>query len=124
MLQGWGPVPPARRMIAEGVALALGSNFNPHNAPTWNMQSVVALACRQMVMSPGEAISATTINGAHALGRGEQIGSLEPGKIADVLLLNTDDYRDLGRYFGVNLVHMTLKRGVPIYRESEVGAPG
>jgi imidazolonepropionase len=124
MLQGWGPIAPARRMITAGVALALGSNFNPHTAPTWNMQSVVALACKQMMLRPAEAISAATINGAHALGRGDRSGSLEPGKIADVLLLNTDDYRDLGRYFGVNLVHTTIKGGAPIYREGEVAVTG
>jgi imidazolonepropionase len=124
ILQGWGPIAPARRMISEGAALALGTNFNPHNAPTWNMQSVIWLACRQMMLRPAEAVSAATINSAHALGRGDRIGSLEPGKAADVLLLNTDDYRDLGRYFGVNLVHLTIKRGVPIYREGEVAPAG
>jgi imidazolonepropionase len=122
--QGWGPIAPARRMLAEGAALALGTNFNPHNAATWNMQSVISLACKQMMLRPAEAVSAATINGAHALGRGDRIGSLEPGKVADVLLLNTDDYRDLGHYFGVNLVHMTIKKGVPIYREGDIAAPG
>jgi imidazolonepropionase len=73
-----------------------------------------------MAMTAAEAIAAATINGAHALGRAGRIGSLEPGKDADVLLLNTDDYRDLGRYFGVNLVHMVFKRGARIYREGEL----
>lgn len=124
MFRGWGPVAPARRMIDEGAAVALATDFNPHNAPTWNMQSVVALACGQMTMRVGEAISAATINGAHALGLGDRTGSLELGKAADVLLLNTDDFRDIGRYFGVNLVYMTIKQGMPIYREGDVAAAG
>ena len=124
ILNGWGPVPPARLLVDAGAAVAIASDFNPHRTPTWNMQTVIALACRQLAMTPEEAIAAATINGAHALGRGERVGSLEPGKAADLLLLNTDDYRDLGRYFGVNLVHMTIKRGVPIYREGELRGAG
>jgi len=120
VLDGWTPVPPARALVDAGAAVAIASNFNPHRTPTWNMQTVVALACHHMAMTAAEAIAAATINGAHALGRAGRIGSLEPGKDADVLLLNTDDYRDLGRYFGVNLVHMVFKRGARIYREGEL----
>lgn len=119
-LGSWGPVAPARALIQGGAAVALASNFNPHRTPTFNMQTTIALACMHMGMQPGEAISAATINGAHALGRADRIGSLEPGKRADVLLLNVDDYREIGRYFGVNLVHATIKRGEPIYQEGEV----
>jgi imidazolonepropionase len=118
--EGWGRTAPARQLIDAGAAVALGSNFNPHRTPTWNMQTVIALACRDMGMRPAEAISAATINGAHALGRGARIGSLEPGKSADLLLLNIDDYRDIGRYLGVNLVHIAMKRGVRIYHEGAV----
>ena len=87
------------------------------------MQTVIAIACRHMAMTPAEAIAASTINGAHALGRAGRVGSIEIGKSADILLLNTDDYRDLGRYFGVNLVHMTIKGGRIIYREGELRTP-
>jgi imidazolonepropionase len=120
VLQKWGPVAPARSLIDAGAAVALASNFNPHHTPTMNMQTVVALACMQMGMQPGEAIAAATINGAHALGRAGRIGSLEPGKSADLLLLNLDDYREMARYFGVNLVHATMKQGQVIYREGTV----
>jgi imidazolonepropionase len=123
-LENWGPVAPARALIEAGAAVALASNFNPHHTPTLNMQTVIALACMQMGMRPGEAISASTINGAHALGRAERIGSLEPGKAADLLLLNLDDYREMARYFGVNLVHATIKRGVVIYQEGAVRRAG
>jgi imidazolonepropionase len=120
VLQQWGPVAPARLLMDAGAAVALASNFNPHHTPTLNMQTVVALGCMQMGMRPGEAISAATINGAHALGRADRIGSLEPGKSADLLLLNLDDYRDMARYFGANLVHATIKQGQIVYREGVV----
>jgi imidazolonepropionase len=120
VLDGWGPIPPARLLVDAGAAVAIASNFNPHGAPTWNIQTVIALACRHLAMTPEEAIAAATINGAYALGRGDRAGSIEPGKVADLILLNTDDYRDIARYFGVNLVHMTIKSGVPVYREGEL----
>lgn len=111
---------PARALIDAGVAVALATNFNPGHTPTLNMQTVVALACLRMGMTAAEAISAATINGAHALGCAERVGSLEFGKSADVLILNIADYRDLARRFGTNLVHMTMKRGEFIYKEGEV----
>jgi imidazolonepropionase len=111
---------PARTLIDAGAAVALASDFSPHHVSTWNMQAVIGLACRYMRMSAAEAISAATINGAHAAGCAEQAGSLEPGKRADLLLLNISDYRELAMYFGVNLVFMTMKRGEIIYQESEV----
>jgi imidazolonepropionase len=124
VLRDGGPTAPARALIEAGAAVALGSNFNPVGAPLLSMQTVVTLACLQMGMAPGEAISAATINGAHALGRGDRIGSLEPGKSADLLMLNVDDYREVTRHLGQNLVHLTFKRGRCIYREGPVVASG
>lgn len=111
---------PARALIDAGAAVALATNFNPLHTPVLNMQTVVSLACMQSKMTPEEAISAATINGAHALGRAEREGSLELGKAADLLILNISDYRDLTNNFGMNLVHMTMKRGEFIYKEGEV----
>jgi imidazolonepropionase len=119
-LDAWTPLAPARCLIDSGAAVALASNFNPHHSPTLNMQTVVALASMRMGMSAAEAISAATINGAHALERGDRVGSLELGKRADLLLLNVDDYRDVARSLGLNLVHLTLKAGSAIYREGAV----
>jgi imidazolonepropionase len=118
--QTGGPGAPARALIDAGVPVALASNFNPVLSPTLNMQTVVALACLRMRMTPAEAISAATINGAHALGRGYHTGSLEPGKLGDVLILDASDYQEVSRRFGSNLVHMTIKRGEIIYREGAV----
>ena len=111
---------PARALIDAGAAVAIASNFNPQHTPTLNMQTAMALGCLRMGMTAAEAISAATINGAHAVGRADHVGSLEPGKVADLLILNAPDYRDLARDFGMNLVHMTMKRGECIYTEGEV----
>src|ERR1017187_5885247 len=105
---------PARALIEAGAAVALATDFNPGTSPTYSMQMVLSLACTEMRMSPAEAIAAATINGAHALRLADQIGSLEPGKQADLLLLNVFDYRELPYYFGANNVHATMKRGMPL----------
>jgi len=115
-----GQYAPARAFIDAGAPVALATNFNPHHTPTLNMQAVVKLACSSMGMTPAEAISAATINGAHALGCADKVGSLEPGKSADLLILGISDYRELAHHFGMNLVHTTMKRGEIIYQEGEV----
>ena len=120
-LAGGGPFPPARDLVERGAAVALASNFNAHHTPTLSMQTVVALACLEMGLTPEQAISAATINGAHALGCAGRIGSLEPGKAADAIILETPDYRELASQFGVNLVQLTIKNGRIIYKQGEVG---
>jgi len=110
----------ARRLIDAGVAVALASNYNSRTCPSHNMQMMIGLACRAMRMSPAEAISAATINGAHALRRAHRIGSIEEGKDADLLILAVPDYRELPYHFGVNLVEQTIRRGQVIYRRGSV----
>ncbi|MBI3697535.1 MAG: imidazolonepropionase [Acidobacteria bacterium] len=107
--------PPARRLIERGAAVALATDFNPGTSPTPNMQMILALAATQMKMTPAEAISAATINGAAALGRAATVGSLEPGKFADLIILDTGDYREIAYYFGLNLCRMTMRRGEIIW---------
>lgn len=102
---------PARALIEAGAAVALATDFNPGTSPTYSMQMVLSLACAQMRMTPAEAIAAATINGAHALALGDVAGSLEPEKYADLIVLNAADYREIPYYFGVNNVHLTIKRG-------------
>jgi imidazolonepropionase len=106
---------PARRLIDGGAAVALATDFNPGTSPTCSMPMILSLACTQMGMSPAEAITAATINGAHAIGMGSHVGSLEYGKQADLIVLDAGDYREIPYYFGVNLVKMTVKRGEIIY---------
>ena len=114
------PPPPARTLIDSGAAVALASGFGREDGPTYNMQMILSLACSEMGMSPAEAISAATINAAHALASGAECGSLEPGKRADVIIMNVEDYRDLSDRFGINHTHMVLKNGKTIYQEGEV----
>jgi imidazolonepropionase len=102
---------PARTLIDLGGALALATDLNPGTCWCESMQFIVALACRYMRLLPAEALAAATINAAYAIGLGDQVGSLETGKLADLLVLDTDDYRALGYRFGTNLVRTVIKRG-------------
>ncbi|MFB3826178.1 MAG: amidohydrolase family protein [Bryobacteraceae bacterium] len=110
---------PARALIDAGAAVALATGFDPRAIPVYSMQMALALAARAG-MTAAEAVCAATINGAWALGRGQMTGSLEPGKQADLIVLNVPDYREAVHYFGINLVHMTVKKGAVIYREGAV----
>jgi imidazolonepropionase len=107
--------PPARELIEAGAAVALATDFNPGTSPTLNMQFILSLACAQMGMTPAEAIAAATINGAAALRRAGRVGSLEAGKLADLIVLDVQDYREIPYYFAVNHCVMTVKRGKIIY---------
>jgi imidazolonepropionase len=102
---------PARSILAAGGALALATDLNP--GTTWNesMQMIIALACRYLKLTQGQALAAATINAACAIGRGGSIGSLEIGKQADVLIMDTPDYRQIGYRYGTNLVRTVIKRG-------------
>lgn len=79
------------------------------------MQMVIALACRYMGLTQGQALAAATINAAFAIGRGGEVGSLEAGKQADLLILSVDDYRHLGYRFGTNLVDVVVKAGQVVF---------
>lgn len=105
---------PARALIDQGGAVALATDCNPGTCWCENMQFMIALACRAMGMTPAEAISAATINAAFAVGLGDQVGSLEPGKRADLILLDVPSYQHLGYRFGTNLVSMVIVGGVKL----------
>lgn len=102
---------PAREILAEDGLLALASDINPGTAWCESMQFVIALACRYLRLTPAQAIAAATINAAAAIQRDSKIGTIEPGKQADLIVLNVDDYRHLGYRFGTNLVEIIIKRG-------------
>ena len=91
--------------------LALASDLNPGTTWCESMQMVLALACRYLRLTPAQAIAAATINAAKAVGLEALVGSLEPGKLADVLMLDVPDYRHLGYRYGTNLVQTVLKAG-------------
>ena len=102
---------PARQLIDAGGALAIATDLNPGTCWSESMQFMMALACRAMRITPAEALTAATLNAAFAIGRGRWVGSLEVGKIADLLILDSDDYRDLAYHFGTNLVEKVFKQG-------------
>jgi len=112
--------PPARKMIEAGVAIALATDFNPGTSPTYSMPMILSMACAQMRMTPAEAFAAATVNAAWAIGCASQVGSIEAGKAADLVIFNVPDYREIPYHFGVNLVKMTIKQGRVVYREGSV----
>jgi imidazolonepropionase len=105
--------PDARAMLDSGLAVVLATDFNPGSSPTASMAMILSLASTQMKMTPAEAVSATTINAAYTLNRGDEIGSLEPGKRADFVIHDCGDYREIGYFFGVRhprAVYIEAKR--------------
>ncbi len=102
---------PARKMVDTGVTVAIASDFNPGSSPISHMPLVVGLACLLYGFTPAEAITASTVNGAWAVGLGEEVGSLEPGKKADVLILRLESYLQVPYWFGSNPVAMVVKNG-------------
>jgi imidazolonepropionase len=103
--------PRAREMIEAGLAVVIATDFNPGSSPTPAMPMILSLACTQMKMSPAEAISASTINPAHSLGRADQIGSLESGKVANFSMFDCEDYRELAYWFGGPQTHSVYVKG-------------
>ena len=102
---------PAKAILAAGGALALATDLNPGTTWCESMQMVIALACRYMGLTQAQAIVAATLNAAFAIGRGSEVGSLAPGYQADLILLEVDDYRQLGYRYGTNLVRTVIKHG-------------
>jgi imidazolonepropionase len=103
--------PPARKLIDAGVAVALATDYNPGSSPTPSMPFVLSLACTHTKMTPAEAISAATINGAWALRLQNSKGSVEPGKDADLAVFDVDDYREIAYYFATNRCAFTVLNG-------------
>jgi imidazolonepropionase len=102
---------PARKLIEADALLALATDCNPGTSWNESMQFAIALACRYMGLTPAQAITASTINSAHAIRRADRVGSIEAGKQADMLILSVPDYRHLGYRYGTNLVKQVIKRG-------------
>jgi imidazolonepropionase len=108
--------PAARQMIDAGLAVVLATDFNPGSSPTTSMPLVLSLACTQMKMTPAEAVTAATINAAHSLRQGHEIGSLEPGKFADFVIHDAEDYRELPYFFGRDTARTVYIGGAPVYQ--------
>lgn len=112
------PYPPGRRLLDAGCAVALATDFNPGTCPCWDMASIMSIACTQMKLTPGEAWVAATINGAHAAGLGATHGSLETGKVADLVCHDAADHREVPYWFGAPRVKWVMKRGELVHRAS------
>ena len=103
--------PAAREMIEAGLAVVLATDFNPGSSPTTAMPIILSLASTHMKMTPAEAVTAATINAAHSLGRGNDIGSLEAGKRADFVVHDCQDYREVAYFFGVEHAYAVFTGG-------------
>jgi len=102
---------PGRKMVEEGLPIALATDFNPGTCPCGNIQMIITLACLKLGMTPSQAINAVTINAAHAVGMADRIGSIEVGKQADIIILDIQNYNQLPYYFGTNHVKKVFKKG-------------
>ncbi|MCI4371293.1 MAG: amidohydrolase family protein, partial [Thermoplasmata archaeon] len=114
------PFADGRRLIAAGVPVAIGTDFSP-NCWCDSMQLAIALSCHYNGLLPAEAIVAGTMNAAHAIRRGADVGSLEPGKLADLLVVDIPSYRHLGYRIGGNAVDAVVKRGRVRSRTAGIG---
>jgi imidazolonepropionase len=102
---------PARKLIDNGVAVAIASDFNPGSCMSYSMPMMMTIACTQMRMTPEEALIAATLNGAAALNLSSSVGSIEVGKHADLLIADVPDYKYLAYQFGTNQIVTTIKNG-------------
>ena len=105
------PYAPARSIIEAGIPLAIASDFNPGSSMSFSMPMMMTIACTQMHMTPEEAITASTLNGAAALGISNDVGSIEAGKQADIVLYDVPDYRHIAYHFAYNHVWKVIKNG-------------
>ena len=101
----------AQEWLEAGAVVALATDLNPGTCYCGSMPFIIALGCRYMGLTPAQAVVAATLNAAYAIGKGTQVGSIEPGKAADLIVLDTDDYRDLAYRFGGNPVAAVVKAG-------------
>jgi imidazolonepropionase len=106
------PYAPARTLIDEGIPVAIATDFNPGSSMSYSMQMMLTIACTQMHMRPEEAITAATLNGAAALGISHDVGSIEVGKLADIILFDVPNYTYIPYHYGVNHAAKVIKNGV------------
>jgi imidazolonepropionase len=105
---------PARTFMERGIPVALGTDFNPGTSPTASLPLAMTVACLALKMTPAEALAATTINAAHALGIGDSVGSIEPDKQADLVVWRVPDADQIPYWPAADLVRVVIKRGRPI----------
>jgi imidazolonepropionase len=107
--------PDARAMIDAGLAVVLATDFNPGSSPTPSMTMILSLASTHMRMTPAEGLTAATVNAAYSLNRGGETGTLEPGKRADFVAHDCEDYRELAYFFGVEHARAAFVGGLEAF---------
>ena len=118
---------PARELVSAGAAIALATDFNPGSAPSLSMPLAISIACSQMGLLPSEAINAATINAAYSIGMQNEVGSLEKGKKADIVVYDVEDYREIPSRAGTDHSVVVIKEGSVVWEmedyrsRSEVG---
>ena len=110
--------PAARAMIDAGLAVVIATDFNPGSSPTPSMALMLSMAVRQMGMTPAEALTAATLNAAYSIGRGDTLGSFEPGKIADMVVMDCRDWREVAYFFGIERACAVFAGGVAVQTAS------
>jgi len=108
--------PPAREMIQRGLSVSLATDLNPGSSMTESLPLIMTMGCTLYKMLPGEVIQSTTIHAAKSMGKDGAVGSLDPGKQADLLLLDIPNYHYLPYHFGVDHTDTVIKRGKIVYR--------
>lgn len=107
---------PAKAMVEAGVPVALATDFNPGSCPCLNLQLVMTLGCLRYRLTPEEVLTGVTLNAAAAIGMAEQVGTVEPGKLADLVIWDAHDLNYICYRMGSNLANTVIKRG-KIYRK-------
>jgi imidazolonepropionase len=108
-------MPPARKLVDAGAAVALATDFNPGSAFCESLPLVCSLACTQLGLGPEEALAACTVNAAHVLGRADRLGRLAPGYAADLVLIDGGDWRYLAYHLGGDVVHSVVEHGAVVW---------
>jgi imidazolonepropionase len=108
-------MPPGRKLVDAGAAVALASDFNPGSSFCESLPLVCSLACTQLGLSPAEALAACTVNAAYVLARGDSLGRLAPGYRADVVLLDAPDWRHLAYHVGGDLLAGVVLAGEVVW---------
>lgn len=114
------PYARGRLMVDSGVPVAISTDFNPGSSPTISLPYIQNLACMNMGMTMEEVLCATTINAAHAINRGDKIGTLEAGKQADLLILNVPNYKQLQYFYGMNHTDTVVKNGEVVVKQGSL----
>jgi len=111
-------MPPARGLADAGALIALATDFNPGSAFCDSLPLVLSLACTQLHLAPEEALIAATVNAAHVLDRADRIGRLNPGFVADIVLLDAPDWRHIAYHLAGDIVHTVIEGGAVVFRRT------